>query len=116
MNNKQEVKVRTGALTKGTRHQRDKCADLENQAPPARAILHYWIAAGGPRGSVRWKSVGAFLCRAKAKRRKAVHVGQAGRQQRKPNFRRNVWRYWRRDWNEVCWILPMEVCRVPRKR
>lgn len=89
MNNRQEVKVRTGALTKGTRHQRDKCADLENQALPAGASS-IGRASGGPRGGVRWKSVGAFLCRAKAKRRKAVRVGQAGRQQRKPNFRWNV--------------------------
>lgn len=89
MTNSQEVKIRTGALTRGTRHRRDKCVDLETQALSVCAPS-IGQAAEGPRGDVRWKSVAAFLCRAKAKRRKAVRVGQAGPQQRKPYFRRNA--------------------------
>jgi hypothetical protein len=45
-----EGKSTPGALTKGTRHRRDKGADLEHQAPTGG------IASEGPRGRVWWKS------------------------------------------------------------
>jgi hypothetical protein len=50
MNNRQEVKVRTGALTEGTRHRGDKGVDLELQ------VLAKGVAMAGPRGEVWWKS------------------------------------------------------------
>jgi hypothetical protein len=52
---RQEVKVRPGALTEGTRHRRDKCVGLENQSLSAGrgSIAH---ATEGPRGDVWWKS------------------------------------------------------------
>jgi hypothetical protein len=50
MNNRQEVKVRPGALTEGTRHRGDKGVDLDNQ------VLARVIALVGPRGEVWWKS------------------------------------------------------------
>ena len=84
-----QVEIRTGALTKGTRHRR-KASALTWKTRPFPLGRLYWQTAGGPRGGVRWKSVGAFLYRAKAKRRKAISVGQAGPQQRKHYFRRSV--------------------------
>jgi hypothetical protein len=50
MNNRQEVQVRTGALTEGTRHRGDKGVDLELQ------VLAKGVAMAGPRGEVWWKS------------------------------------------------------------
>jgi hypothetical protein len=85
MTNRQEVRIQTGALTKGTRHRRDK-----GLAPEDRRSRRGKQTLRGPRGQVWWKSVGAFLYRAKAKRRKAARVGQAGPQQRKPCIRRNA--------------------------
>jgi hypothetical protein len=55
MGNRQEVinerrESTPGALTKGTRHRRDKGTDLEHQAPSNGVALE------GPRGRVWWKS------------------------------------------------------------
>ena len=49
MTNRQEVKIRTGALTKGTRHRGNKGVDLEHQ------ILAEAQPSVGPRGEVWWK-------------------------------------------------------------
>ena len=51
MSNRQEVKIRTGALTKGTRHQCDKGAGLEHQVR-----LRWRKFPVVPRGGVWWKS------------------------------------------------------------
>ena len=58
MSNQQEVKVRTGALTEGTRHRRDK-------GPEDRK---------GTEGLV--EVIGAYLCRTRVKRRKASALGK----------------------------------------
>jgi len=55
MGNRQEVtderrKSKPGALTKGTRHRRDKGTDLEHQA------TRIGVAVQVPRGRVWWKS------------------------------------------------------------
>ena len=59
---------------------RDKGFDLEYQ------VLASGTALVGPRGAVWWKSVGAFLFRAKAKRRKAVRVGKLAPSSESPIF------------------------------
>ena len=49
MTHNQEVKIQTGALTEGTRHQRGKGVELEHQ------LLAGGAAPAGPRGDVWWK-------------------------------------------------------------
>lgn len=49
MTSKQEVKVRTGALTEGTRHRGDKGVDLDHQVSTEA------LSSVGPQGDVWWK-------------------------------------------------------------
>jgi hypothetical protein len=86
MNNRQEVQVRTGALTEGTRHRGDKGVELGHQ-PLCRGA-----APGGPARGRLVEVIGARRDPNGVKRRKGVHIGQAGPQQRKPEIRRRCGR------------------------
>jgi hypothetical protein len=109
MTNRQEVRVRTGALTVGTRHRWAKGVELEHQLPrrgtaldgPARGGLVEVVGAWRDPNEVKCHEASA-LGRLAAGSESPISVGNAGV--------RATGRH------EVCWDLPSEICRAPRER
>jgi hypothetical protein len=109
MTNRQEVQVRTGALTEGTRHRGDKGVELGHQ-PLCRGA-----APGGPARGRLVEVIGARRDPNRVKRRKASASGRLAPSSESPKSVGDVGvRATGR--REVCWILPSEICRVPRER
>lgn len=93
----------------GTRHRRDKGVELEHQ------LAVRVVSPGSPARGGLVEVIGAQPCRARAKRHEASALGEpapSGEAQ-SPS---EVQAYGRRDGCEVCWCLPREICRVPRRR
>jgi hypothetical protein len=109
MTNRQEVQVRTGALTEGTRHRGDKGVELGHQ-PLCRGA-----APGGPARGRLVEVIGARRDPKKVKRRKASASGRLAPSSESPKSVGDVG-VMATGRREVCWILPSEICRVPRER
>ena len=114
MTHNQEVKIQTGALTEGTRHQGDKGIDLEHQALTAGRV-QYGAVPRGPARGCPMEVIGARPCRTKVKRREATAAGElAGSSEaRFPSRAAGVEAM---GWSRRLCVLPQEICRVPRER
>ena len=110
MTNRQEVKVQTRGPDEGnpTPKRQGPCCVIprlsQREANAARPAMGGLVEVIGAWPSKRKRSVVRRLQR--VSRPTAV----------KPSFRQSCQAYWHHDGHEACWILPVEVCRVPRKR
>jgi hypothetical protein len=106
MANRQEVQVRTGALTEGTRHRGDKGVELGHQS------LCQGAAPGGPARGRLVEVIGARRDPNGVKRRKASTSGRLASSSESPKSVGDVGVV-ATGRREVCWILPSEICRIP---